>query len=44
MFGYTQDELLQYFDEYLEDAVADGVRDNMDRELTKEELIDEIKR
>ena len=35
MFGYTQDELLKYFDEYLEDAVTDMVPCIIKISLTK---------
>ena len=44
MFGYTQDELLFYFDEYLDDAVKNGATDNMGNLLTKDKLIAEIAR
>ena len=44
MFGYTQDELLKYFDEYLEDAVKTGIKDRSGNPFSKEGLIDEIKR
>ena len=44
MFGYTQDELLKYFDEYLEDAVKTGIKDRRGNPFSKEGLIAEIKR
>ena len=44
MFGYTQDELLKYFDEYLEDAVKIGIKDRRGNPFSKEGLIAEIKR
>lgn len=44
MFGYTQEELENNFNEYLEDAVKQGVRDTNERVLNREELLAEIRR
>ena len=44
MFGYTQEELLEYFDEYLEDAVKTGIKDRSGNPFSREGLIAEIKR
>ncbi|MBR4208116.1 MAG: AAA family ATPase [Lachnospiraceae bacterium] len=44
MFGYTQEEVLEYFSKYFDDAVKEGVYDLMHRPLTRDGLIAEIKR
>lgn len=44
MFGYTQEELVQYFNGYLDDAVSKAVCDEEGNVLDKDALLAEIKR
>lgn len=44
MFGYTHDELLEYFDEYFDDAVSKGIANTLKEKLTKPMLLDEIRK
>lgn len=39
MFGYTEAELLRYFDEYIADALASGVTDTQGHLLDRDELL-----
>ena len=43
MFGYTEDELLQYFGEYIEEALASDVKDTEGISLDRKGLLDRLK-
>ncbi|MDY6307011.1 MAG: AAA family ATPase [Oribacterium sp.] len=43
MFGYTQKELEDYFKDYIDDALDQGIKNKYGEDLTKEQFLGEIK-